>query len=479
MVRLYTIDLPDADAGQPQDRIGSQVRQSGLIDGGGTATEQIATENVDLTLQGQWRYGKRFSKKAARELESLAAGGYESLPLFDVSSDELGRKTGYYEIESVDVSPAREDGEDVFEFTVGVSDAGTREEVWRAVRTTQETVDTLFDGSDVSYVAIPSEATKAQWYDSQEGTEKAKAVDTVESEFGSVDRYDPTDSTFDNPTLLYEFPFEREGRVDAKVWDDRNRAKFWTFESGGDTVDVNQWSHVFNTSWEFDGSPVIDTGRLRIRFVEDPEETEANNEVLTVQTGEARVVESGTTESFFRASIDGTLNVQGTLQLTGEAVGEPTGLEAEQWDTEKGDWQPIDLPQTGWSLLDIDLTAVGPAEVQAQLTFTDGTFIVSVDGIFDRGDDSVLWTTPKNERFIDVLRVLSGQTFSVESGQTFNALRADIDGTVQVDGTLRLTGGNEAEPPQGVTDILEPIARETDENVAPAQTVIARSEARK
>lgn len=430
MVRLYTIDLPDADAGQPQDRIGSQVRQSGLIDGGGTATEQIATENVDLTLQGQWRYGKRFAKKAARELESLAAGGYESLPLFDISSDELGRKTGYYEIESVDVSPAHPDegGDSAFEFTVGLSESGTREEVWRAVRTTQETVDTLFDGSDVSYVAIPSEATKAQWFDSQEGTEKANPVDTVQSEFGSVDRYDPNDSLFDNPTLLYELDFEREGRVDAKVWDDRNREKFWTFEDNGDTVDVNQWAHVFNTSWEFDGSPVIDTGRLRVWFAQ-PEKLEP----LVVESGETFTVESIERHEY----TDGDTQTDGTIvvETGGElvALGDRNDLFAERYNANEDRWESVGLVDTGWSVLDVDLTTIAPGEVQAQIQWTDGTEIASIDGIFDRGSESVLWVKPDGQEVV----------------------------------------------PDGIINTIRPIARETNQNVAPAQTTVARSETRK
>jgi len=424
MVKLYTIDLPDADAGQPSDRIGSDIRQAGLVEQGGVATEQIATQNVDLTLTGQWRYGERFSKKAARELESLGAGSYSALPFF-TDKEELERKTGYYELADVDVSPTQQNSEDVFEWTVGLNETGTRETHWRAVRTTQETVDTLFDGSDTSYVAIPSEATKAQWFDSQEGTEKANLTDTVESEFGSVDRYDPTDSTFDNPTLLYELPFDREGRVDAKVWDDRNRDKFWTFESGSETVDVNQWAHVFNTSWEFDGSPVIDTGRLRVWF-DTPSTIDA--EVLVVPEGETYTIPAGTTETYLTTDVDGTLVIDGTLQL----LGENTGIFAERWDASNNEWVFVGLTSTDWEVIDVDLTTIGPHEVQAQLLWTDGTDLGRVDGIFDRGDDSVFWVKPDNE--------------------TTTA--------------------------QGIIDTIEAIARKTDTNVAPAQTVIARSETR-
>jgi len=384
MVSLYTIPLPDADAGQPNNRIASQIQQSGLVQQGGVATEQIATSNVDLTLTGQWRYGERFARKTARELESLGAGSYSALPLFDADSAELRRETGYYELANVDVSPAHPTSEDVFEFTVGLNETGTRETHWRAVRTTQETVDTLFDAFDTSYVAIPNEATKTQWYDSQQGTEKATKVDTVEAEFGDVDRFDPTDSTYDNPILLYELPFDREGRVDTVVWDDRNREKFWMFtDSQSNTVDVNQWAHVFNPAWEFDGSPVIDTGRLRVWF--DPPAGANRDDIY-----------------------------------------------AETWDATNDEWSTVGLPSTTYDVIDVDLISIGPSEVTAQLLWTDGTNLDRINGIFDRGDDSVLWTETDNE--------------------TSTA--------------------------QGVKDAIIAIARQTDQNVAPSQTVIARSEAR-
>lgn len=429
MVSLYTIGLPDADAGQPNNRIGSQIQQTGLVEQGGVATEQIATSNVDLTLTGQWRYGERFARKAARELESLGRGSYSALPLFDASSTELARQTGYYEIGDVDVSPAHPTSEDVFEFTVGLNETGTRETHWRAVRTTQETVDTLFTGGDTSYVAIPNEATKAQWYDSQQGTEKATATDTVASEFGSVDRFDPADSAYDNPILLYELPFEREGRIDTKVWDDRDREKFWTFtDSSGTSVEFNQWAHVFHTAWEFDGSPVIDTGRLRLYF-NIPQSVDdllvEDGETLTIESGEVYAYRDGETET------GGTIDIQtgGTLL----SLGESGTIFAERWDETNDEWASLTVRDTTWEILDVDITAVGPHEVQAQFLWTDGSDIVAVNGIFDRGDDSVLWVKPDNESPI----------------------------------------------PQGIKDIIEPIARKTSTNVAPSQTVIARSETRR
>lgn len=422
VLQLYQLGLPDASAGQPQDRIGARVQQQGLVEGGGTATEKVATNNVDLTLSGQWPYGERFTKKVSREGLSLAQSSFDAVPLFNAETSTLNEKTGFYEVANVDVSPAHETSTDNAEYTVQLNERGTRETHWRAVRTTQETVDTLFTGSDTSYVAIPTEATKTQWYDSQQGTENATKTDTVSSEFGDVDRYDPTNSTFTDPILLYEVSFDKIGPIDTVVWDDRKRTKFYTLESpGGSTDTTTQWSHVYHTGWEFDGSAVIDTGRLRL-YVTEPDD------VLVVESDETYTVEAGTTEVWRRSEVDGTLIVNGTLIETGAV-----GLYAEQWDANNNEWSRVSLSDSGsYELLDIDMTAIDPHEVQAQLLWTDGTSLDRVDAIFDRGHETVLWVEPDNE--------------------TSTA--------------------------QDIKDVLNTIARKTDTNVAPAQTVIARSETR-
>lgn len=423
MADLYTLWLPDVSAGQPNDRVGSQIQQAGLVEQGNVATEQIATSNIDLTLNGVFDFGTRFTPKAVKELESLGKGSYSAVPLFG-EGDELRRESAYYEVQNVDVSPAQQNTEGAATYTVSLSEAGTKQDHWRAVRTTVETVDTLFTGSDTSYVAIPNEATKTQWYDSETGTEKATATDTVEAEFGTVARFDPSDSTFSDPILLYELAFDREGRVDAKVWDDRDREKYWTFtDSQSNSVSFNQWAHVFHPGWEFDGQPVIDTGRLRVWFG-----TPGFADTLVVGSGETYTIPAGTTEVYSDTDVDGTLDVQGTLVLTGTTQ----DLYVETWDDPNNEWDAQNLESGTWDLIDVDITTIGPGEVQAQLLWTDGNSLDRVDGIFDRGDDSVLWVEPDNE--------------------TATA--------------------------QDIQDTIEPIARKTDQNVAPAQTVIARSETR-
>lgn len=476
MAYLYTIELPDADAQSADDSIGANIQQSGLLEQGGTATTQIATDNVDLTIRGQWRYGERFSRKAARELESLAAGSYEALPLFGPGDTEVGSETGFYEIESVDVSPVHPDqaGKDAYEFTAGLSNRGTRETHWRAIRTTVETVDTLFAGNDSSLIAVPATAEKTQWYDSTEGPEWAQPVDTVEAEFGDLERYDPADASFANPTLLYETGFDDEAPVDVRVYDDRYRKKFWTFQdSDGDEVNVNQWPHVFHTGWEFAGTPVIDTGRLRIWFGV-PE----GHGTLTVETGETYTIPAGETEVWEDADVadGGEIDVQGELILVGDV-----GLYAERWDPGADAWEHVPLPDTSWSVVDVDFTAIGPGEVTMQLLWTDGAETARVDGIIDRGADSVLWVAPSNEPYKPVdtyeLSVPAGETFTVESGETYRyATLSDIDGTLDVQGTL--VGRPSDALPVGVDRVLAPLARETDTNIAPARTVVARSETR-
>jgi len=382
VLQLYQLGLPDASAGQPQDRIGAQVQQQGLIQGGGTATEKVATSNVDLQLSGQWPYGERFTKKVAREGLSLSQSGYEALPLFNAESTSLQRKAGYYEVANVDVSPAHETSTDDAEYTVSLNERGTRSTHWRAVRTSVETVDTLFTGSDNTPVAIPIEATKERWYDSQQGTETATEVDTFNAEFGALERYFPSSSSFTDPTLIFELPFERDGPVDVTVWDDRNRTKEFVIESSASSLTdtTTQWSHVYHTAWEFDGSPVIDTGRLRV-YREPP------------------------------------------------ATNNRTDLYAEQWDEVNEQWDAVTLPDTTATLIDIDFMTIGPAQTRVQLLWADGT---EVEGVFDRGAETVLWIQPDNVSSV----------------------------------------------PSDILNAIEPIARKTDTNIVQSRAIISRSEVR-
>ena len=87
MLRLYVTPVPEQTTDDATDQIGSQVRQAGLLDTGGTAVENVATENVDFRKRGRIQLGPTLSRKVAEELDSLS----ESLGRAPRSSCPSGR----------------------------------------------------------------------------------------------------------------------------------------------------------------------------------------------------------------------------------------------------------------------------------------------------------------------------------------------------------------------------------------------------
>ena len=333
--RLYLVPLPDAKAFTSDEGIRAQIQQAGLLQQGGTATEKIAAENIDLVVNGRYDYGATFSQKVADELESLGESEYSGLPYYAPTASDSGRNKGYYELRQVDVNPAHPNTRDTFEYTAGLSFKGTTGDLWRAIKTNVETINTgLATGSD-GLIGIPETARKVRWFDSGAGKESATVDSTVNAEFGDVDLFDPTEPTFDNPTLLYEVDFSDESPVDVRVFDDKGVDKY--YRSGGDAYDTgdygigpygtaiyaNQWTHVFHSAFEFDGNAVVDNGLIRIVFNEDTQ-----------------------------------------------------ALEIEEFGVGGGSWEDISIDQTDYDLIDADLggigtSKIGPSAVDVYCEFED------------------------------------------------------------------------------------------------------------
>lgn len=362
--RIYNIPLRDASADRPEDTVAAQIATQGLIEQGGIASEKIAAENVDLVLSGQIRRGEVFSPKVATELESLAASTYSGLPIYYPDATDSGRDRGYYELESLDVSQVQAASEDVFEYTLGLSAAGTIDSEWRAVTTAAESIETGLTDGGAAYVGVPDTSGKERWYDVAHGSTRATPAATVATEFGNVDLFDLADapSTYTNPTLLYETPYTSEGPRDVRVYDDRDlsRYKTYTGESGGGTygsgtygtgvyggtrtLEVLQWVHVYHDGYEFDGKPVADNGRLRLTF--------------------------------------------------DEAAG---AIDAERWLAGPG-WEDVTLDLSPYELFDADLTRVNYAESEWFVEFedtNDGSIDAAVLSL-QRGLDSVVVRDPDN-----------------------------------------------------------------------------------
>jgi len=163
MTRLYLTPLPEQTTDTASGQTGSQVQQAGLLDTGGTSVENIATENVDFRKQGRIQLGPTLSRKVADELDSLSESAYTSLPLFDPSGSSLGRKAGYYEVARADVTPAQEARDDVYQYDVQLTKAGTREDSRRAVSTNPEAIATNLATGSPAPIGVPAEASNPRW----------------------------------------------------------------------------------------------------------------------------------------------------------------------------------------------------------------------------------------------------------------------------------------------------------------------------
>jgi hypothetical protein len=340
MLRLYVTPVPEQTTDDATDQIGSQVRQAGLLDTGGTAVENVATENVDFRKRGRIQLGPTLSRKVAEELDSLSESAYTTLPLFDATSGAQARKRGYYEVARIDVTPAQESRDDVYTYDVNLTLAGTREDSRRAVSTNPEAIATNLATGAPAPIGVPAEAINPRWYDEDTGTEGATPTATVTAEYGDVALFDYTDATADAPDLVYDLPFKREGPTDVRVYDDRDTAKFTATASGGQ---VNVWPHAFHTGWQFDGDAVVDNGRVRLRL---------GNEVT-----------------------------------------------AEEYNTGTDAWDNVALTSGDLSLDEWLLERIGPAAVRVRLVATDtsdgSTRTASVR--VQRGLDSVLLRQPRDD----------------------------------------------------------------------------------
>ena len=272
VIRLYATPLSERTSDEAAGQVGSQVRQAGLLDTGGTNVENVATENVDFRKRGRIQVGPTMSEKYASELNSLSESAYTSLPLYD-STGGLGERRGYYEVARIDVSPAQESRQEAYTYDAQLTLAGTREDSRRAVATNPEAIATNLATGSPAPIGVPAEASNPRWYDEDTGTEDATPTSTVTAEYGDVDLYDYTNATADAPDLVYDLPFEREGPTDVRVYDDRDTAKFTATASGGQ---VNVWPHAFHTGWQFDGDAVVDNGRVRLRLGDDVTAEEYN-----------------------------------------------------------------------------------------------------------------------------------------------------------------------------------------------------------
>lgn len=262
---LYTLSIPANAQTLNRSEIQRNLATHGLLDEGTASVESLSLDPNQELLRGQFR--GRYARLMAQEVEELFdASGIEAVPFYDPSGS---KEDAYYALENVDVEALDPNLDELREFDGVLTKTGTRSTHYRVISTNVRQADHPWGNTLEARVGIPGSAGKVRWYDPvTEQTEPASSVARHAAEVGEVALFDVADGEsalgVENPSLLYDVPYEREGRSAPVVWDDHGREKL-------DEDGVNSWQWVFSTSHEFAGQPVLDTGRLRLRLDESSE----------------------------------------------------------------------------------------------------------------------------------------------------------------------------------------------------------------
>lgn len=342
---LHRLALPE----QTQQRTGTQIRRNlagqGALGGENAAVESISLEPGERSLVGSYR-GLRAAMLAQRLEELFDA------PLFDdgevvafYNSASASQVDGYYTLRNVDVEPSIPQTDTHQRFDGVLTKKGTRQTHWRSVTTAPVQLTTDFGSDTTGYVGVHANASKIIWFDPV-GKEEVSAslVETRNAEHGDVEIYDTQAPTFTgsdvDPVLLYELDYSDEGAVDCRVYDDRGNA------SKTDGNGHLQWQSVFRPTHDVEGKFVVSNGLRRLTF------DDANN-----------------------------------------------SLTAEAWDEGTTSWTSTSLGASDWQLYDTDLTHVGIARVDAQVTFEDttGGTLFRLDMRLHRGYNDPQWFVPPDE----------------------------------------------------------------------------------
>lgn len=332
--RLYTLTVSE-EAQQVENRTQQRgVQALGPVTGTEPAAETVSLEPGERQLQGQLR--GQYADEMAAELEELFGGGIEAAPFYAVGG--AGDEDGYYELGTIRTKPVDPRSTAAYEFDGRITAAGTRRSHWRSVstRATQRTTD--FGSGTNEVLAVPAAATKVRWAKPESaGREAASTTGTVTAEFGDLDTYEASASTYVDPVLIYDLAYAEEGKTDVRVWDDHGNAS--RTDANGDT----QWQKVFAANHEYDGDPIVANGRIRLTFDE------------------------------------------ATPAITAEAYS-------------AGSWGTVSLGSSTWELFDLDLTLITPVDVRGQVEFTDTSdgSMYSLDMTLQRGREFPSWFIPEN-----------------------------------------------------------------------------------
>jgi hypothetical protein len=311
-MELYVLAIPDPSQGRQQAQAQRRLAALGQLNSSSGSVRGISTDPGDQAIEGMYRGD--YAEKMATELRELANNDALGAIPFTGASTTTPRDS-YYHVESADVGPVEPQEPRIQEFRLTLKDSGSRKGRFRSVATSLSQIDMPWGNSLTAYVALPIEAARVRWYDPETGnTESATVQATHNAELGDVDVYDARASSYTDPTLIADLPYDAEGPVDPRVWDTRGNAN--KLDGNG----VLQWQKVFDPAHVPIGDLVIDNGLVRLMFDES-----ANT------------------------------------------------LTAERWDDAAGQWTSQSLGSSDWEVVDLDLRRIGLERVDGRVEFRDPT----------------------------------------------------------------------------------------------------------
>ena len=359
--RLHNLDISEDALERRSNDIARRVEKQGVVTNGPAAVESLSLDPNEIAIAGEFR-GREddLDTIMAAEVEDLFdADDIEAVAYHDVADPDAA--DGYYTLSNVSTSAPDPRLTDSTKFDGRATRVGTRSDYHRAVQTASTTVGSPF-GSGTPHVAVPLTGRMTQWVDRVSGESIwATPATTVTTEFGGVELFDPTSSPYDQSELVYDVPYQDDGAVDVRVWDDYNRPLEATAGTGSktlggntfggntfggttteqETVVGNRWRQVFRTNHQFVGRGVLETGRLQL---------------VCDETGNR--------------------------------------LSAGRWNPDTDRYERVSLPNSEWRLFDLDIRAIGAARIEAQLAFTrlDQDGIETVQVSLQRGlDGALIW----------------------------------------------------------------------------------------
>lgn len=206
------------------------------------------------------------------------------------------------------------------------------------VSTERSDVSHPFGNTQTAYVAIPSTASKVNWYDpgTSDKLGEPTLVETRPGEHGDVNVYDANAAPIDDPELTCKLPYEAEGKLDPRIWDTHN---FDTkTDDGGDV----RWQTVYLTSHDYQGDAIVENELIELTF-------DIDAPALTVR----------------------------------------------EWDDGNSEWTAVSLGDSDFEFYDLDIREIGMASIAAVVEFRnptqDPTEYYSLDMRLHRGWTYPLW----------------------------------------------------------------------------------------